>query len=243
MRYILLIGLIIVSTPVPSAEKQALVPGAYILDGDSGTLTLRKEAQNKLSFDISSIGANCHTCSLSGQISGLIGNTNEDGASRCEVSFSASGSHVVVKPITEDTCREYCGMRAGFDGTYRKPPKACTGEGRKKQHNQFMRLYRAHQYSQAEDALQRLVSQCKQFMHWIEIDQMRNDLALTQYHRGDSLRCLATLKETLAAQVKSEDELKSGAGDVYLPPCDFDNYLSVAKSTWFNKAMCSKAVR
>lgn len=243
LRYVLFFGLMLVTTATICAEKQALVPGSYLLNGGSGTLTLIKDARSVMSFEISAIGGNCHSCSLSGEVSGLVGQTDEEGVSRCEISFTASGSNVDVKPITEHACREYCGARAGFDGTYRKPPVACTGEGRKKQHNQFMRSYKARDYEQAERVLQSLILQCKQFMHWIEIDQMRNDLALTQYHNRDPQRCLATLKDTLAAKVKNEAELKSGVGDIYLPPCDFDNYISTAKSTWFNKAMCTKLGR
>ncbi len=79
-------------------------------------------------------------------------------------------------------------------------------------------------------------------MGWIEIDQVRNDLALAQYHNGEFQQCLATLNTTLAAKVKNEEELKAGNGGVYLPPCDLDNYIGVAKATWFNKTLCTKAM-
>ena len=74
------------------------------------------------------------------------------------------------------------------------------------------------------------------------MDQVRNDLALAQFHNGDFSQCLQTLNATLAADVKDEDELKSAKGNTYLPPCDFANYIGVAKSTWFNKALCTKAM-
>lgn len=86
------------------------------------------------------------------------------------------------------------------------------------------------------------MAQCEKSMNWIEVDQVRNDLALAQYHNGDLQQCLATLNSTLAAQAKDEEDLKAGNGKVYLPPCDFDNYIDVAKSTWFNKALCTKAI-
>ena len=80
-------------------------------------------------------------------------------------------------------------------------------------------------------------------MNWIEIDQVRNDLALSQYHNGEYSQCVETLNATIAGKVKDEAELKGGNNSsVYLPPCDFDNYINVAISTWFNKAMCVKAL-
>lgn len=78
-------------------------------------------------------------------------------------------------------------------------------------------------------------------MNWIEIDQIRNDLALSQYHNRESSQCLETLNATLAAEFKDEEELKAGGPRVYLPPCDFDNYICEAKATRFNKALCTKA--
>jgi len=103
-------------------------------------------------------------------------------------------------------------------------------------------LYRARRFGPATDTLQGLISRCETFMGWIEIDQVRNDLALAQYHNGETQQCLATLNTTLAAKVKDEEELRAGNGGVYLPPVDFDNYIDVAKSTWFNKALCTKAM-
>jgi hypothetical protein len=78
-------------------------------------------------------------------------------------------------------------------------------------------------------------------MHWIEIDKVRNDIALSQYNSGNFDQCIDTLNETLVRNVKSEEELKAGNSDVYLPPCDLDNYIEIARSTWYNKALCTKA--
>lgn len=238
--HILFVALMITATASYGAAKPEISPGQYVLDGDNGTLTVRKTEQNRLTFEIDSIGSNCHTCNVSGVISGAIGRADDESDSKCEISFSAAPSAIVVRPIAEESCRYYCGMRASFDGTYRMPPTNCTNVGKKIQRDKFLSLYRARRYAQAGDTLQNLITQCKNFINWIEIDQIRNDLALAQYHNGESQQCLTTLNETLAAKVKDEEDLKSGAGDVHLPPCDFDNYIDVAKSTWFNKALCNQ---
>ena len=78
-------------------------------------------------------------------------------------------------------------------------------------------------------------------MSWIELDQARNDLALSQYHSGEFSQCSKTLGTTLAAEFKDEVQLKAGGPRIYLPPCDFDNYIAVARATWFNKALCENA--
>jgi hypothetical protein len=245
LRSVLSVALMVAAIASVQAAPSEIRPGQYVRDGDSGTLTIRRDEQNKLIFQIDTIGGNCHTCGVTGVIQGAIGHgdswTSDGRDSMCNISFSAGRSAVVVSAITGEECRAYCGARAGFDGTYRIPPASCTVEGRKALRDRFQLLYRAHSFSQAASTLQTLMTKCGDFMHWIEIDQVRNDLALSQYHKGEFSQCLQTLNATLAAGVKDEEELKSGEGNVYLPPCDFDNYLNVAKSTWFNKALCTKA--
>jgi hypothetical protein len=132
--------------------------------------------------------------------------------------------------------------RGSFDGKYRVPPAACTASSRKAQRQKFLQLYRARQYAAAASILNMLTAQCTDFMNWIEMDEVRNDLALAQYHQGEFAQCVQTLNTTIAGQVKDEAELKSGTGAAFLPPCDFDNYAEVAKATWFNKAMCVKVL-
>jgi hypothetical protein len=112
-----------------------------------------------------------------------------------------------VRPITEATCRDYCGRRASFDGKYRIPPASCTASGRQAQRDKFLLLYRAHRYAEAENVLGTLTSQCTDFMNWIEIDQVRNDRALSQYHNGEYSQCVETLNTTIAGQAKDVTEL------------------------------------
>lgn len=228
-------------TLTPKTQSK-LRPGKYILDNGNGELLIRLDKQGELTFSIVTVGANCSTCDLSGIISGTIGymdSWEEDGKkSKCEISFTANHSAVNVQSLTYDECRGFCGFRAGFNGIYSIPPKECTEAGKQKIHDQFLALYRSHNYTLAVSILQNQLQQCLSFINWIEIDEVRNDLALAQYHNGEVQQCLITLNKTLVAKVKDEQELKEG----YLSTCDFDSYIHVAKSTWFNKELCTKAI-
>lgn len=238
-HYFLLLSLILAATTSAEPAKQEIRTGQYIRDANSGVLKIDSGGGNSLIFHIESSGGNCSSCTVSGEIVGGIGKAeswaNDGSDSNCRISFSAEHSTISIQPTTEDECRPFCGMRAGFDGTYRSPPTACTNAGRQKLRDQFLRMYRSRQFSPAAKTLQSLISQCQEFMDWIEIDRVRNDLALAQYRNGDPQQCLTTLNTTLASNAKSENDLS-------LPPCDFDNYIGVAKSTWFNMALCSKAI-
>lgn len=222
------------------ATSAEISPGKYIRNNDTGSLNIQKNKKNELSFAIESTGGNCHSCSVSGVIQNDIGYTGSKLGSKCFISFSATKSAVVVQPTTEETCRDYCGARANIAGTYNAPPAACTSANRQAQRNRFLVLYRSNKYSQAASALETLITQCGEFMNSVEIDQVRNDLALSRYHNRETAQCLKTLNATLAGQVKNEAELRSGNGNVYLPPCDLDNYIETARTIWSNKALCNQ---
>ncbi len=246
LRYLLSVSMLMACAASMAAKTPDVRPGEYFRKGDSGTLTVRSDAEKRLTFKIESIGGNCHVCSVTGSLVGGVGKADEwleDGSdSKCRISFSVERSAMVVSPITQEECRVYCGMRAQLDGEYRIPPPICKSGSRQRLRDQSLQLYRARRFSLATEPLQKLLTQCSEFMSLIEVDQVRNDLALAQYRNGNFPQCLATLNATLAAQVKDEEELKSGSGDVYLPPCEFINYLPVAERTWFNRSLCTKAI-
>jgi len=236
---------LITSTAFAGPANTDLRPGKYIFDEDSGTLVIRKGEGKKLIFAIETVGGNGHMCGLTGVLSGARGRADTWSGNktvpRCDIAFSAKGASIEVKALTAEACRDYCGMRAVFDGTYRLPPPACTDAARQRQRDSSLNLHKARRYSEATQALQDFISHCPSFMSWKEIDQVRNDIALAQYRNGEFEQCLTTLSHTLAAKVKDEEELASGQGPVFLPPSDFDNYIPVARATWFNKSLCSKA--
>ena len=245
LRHILLSAALLTSTAWADPASADIRPGTYVLSNDSGTLVVRQGKGQRRTFAIETIGGNCHICGVEGVLTGAKGRADpwdDTGASpTCVIDFSAQGTAITVTPLTEAACRDHCGARASFEGTYRVSPPACTAGARQKLRNQALRWHKAHRYGQAAAALQGLITRCTGFMNWIEIDQVRNDLALAQYRNGEFAQCLATLGDTRVAHVKDEAELASGNSPVFLPPCDFDNYIAVARATWFNRAMCTKA--
>lgn len=152
------------------------------------------------------------------------------------ITFDGDGGAVTVMPSTEQACRTYCGARAGFDGVYKKLPGNCTRKHQQASRDKFLKLYGSRDYKKAGDVLVNLLSECAEFMSWIVIDSVRNDLALAQFHGGDPAECIKTLSATAAAEVSNEAELKNG-----LAPCDFENYLGVAKATWHNRSLCQRS--
>jgi hypothetical protein len=218
-------------------------PGEYVLTGDWGRLKIEQRDGGK-NFSIDSIGANCHMCGLSGRLVGTTAETVEENPSdgdmvcRIRMNPSADGRQITVEPLTDEACRQFCGMRARFDGVYRKPQGRCTGAGQRNARDTFIRHYRAKRFNEAVAALRPLLEHCSAFLGWIEIDRVRNDLALAYFHAGNPEQCLATLRNTRAFEHADEAALRSG-----LPPCDFDNYLPTAQASWHNMRLCAALPR
>ena len=91
-------------------------------------------------------------------------------------------------------CREYCGVNAGFEGTYRPEPAQCSDKGTEQMEAKFQAAYRAKRYSEAIKIKETYLQQCKTFVHWLDELGQRNDLAISYYHAGDNAQCRATLQ-------------------------------------------------
>ena len=131
-----------------------------------------------------------------------------------------------------DACRSYCGARAGFDGQYRKPPTACTDRARAGRIKEGRSAYAKKNYDVAATAFTSLIDQCSTYMSWMDVDRMRSDLALTQFHLGDKAKCLQTLAPTVAMQ--NQDDVETFG----LPPANAIDYQSTGKAILHNAKLC-----
>ncbi|AJY27308.1 hypothetical protein BTM_2240 [Burkholderia thailandensis 34] len=212
------------------AAGPAIDSGRYLyVEGGSahGVLSIKGNA-----FDIETMGSNCHTCALSGTLEGRVG-IARDGDNVCRI--AVSGGHGAVKLDTSgsDACRDFCGMRASFDGEYRRPGAACTDRARDVRTERSHKQYAAHDYDAARATLKSLLDECSGFMGWIELDRAKSDLALTEYHRGDRAQCVSVLSDTVAYRAQQDHSEAFG-----LPPCDADNYQSTGDAILHNLALC-----
>ncbi|MFZ2754739.1 MAG: hypothetical protein WAZ48_15015, partial [Lysobacteraceae bacterium] len=101
--------------------------GDYIAEGGWGTLHIASAGRDGFPFTIESVGANFHLCSLDGRIvdakAALEAGGDEAG---CVVSFAPTADGIEVS--STETCREYCGARARFDGPYLRPAAGCAAD-------------------------------------------------------------------------------------------------------------------
>lgn len=201
--------------------------GEYVI-GEGAWGTLHVQAGKK--FEIETVGGNAHSCTLSGVISNGK-STIENSA--CEVTFTNEGQDVKVATNGSSDCRMFCGMRAGFEGLYRKPGPLCMSDAIENSRKVFKKHYLARKYTAAFDTLNPIATQCKPFFSWIESAWVLNDLALTQFKLGNRAACVKTLQPLVRDAALSDAQIKEN-----YPPTDADNYLPVVHATRTNLKLC-----
>lgn len=199
--------------------------GTYVFEGGAGTLVLAKGT-----FSIEVVGANAHTCQLSGTWKGAAGLANDEGE-KCELSFGVKGDEVSVTS-TGEACRTYCGARASFDGRYLTPPKGCTSAEVKKTRTAFKTAYDKKQFAASITLLKPLLETCVPVLDRFDVMWIRNDLAIAQHKAGDDQACLATL-EPLAEY----RDAPPGEPIGYEPSFE-DVFARIAKATRTNAKLC-----
>jgi hypothetical protein len=210
-----------------AAAQTATPPaGDYIYEGGSGSLRVRSDGH----FDITTIGANAHTCALDGTV--VRGKAKLDD-SACVVNFAVNADKVQVTTNGADQCRDNCGARAGFEGTYTRPIPACTDKAVANSRKTFKRQYDAKDYAAARTTLAPVLSDCDKTLDWITKAWLRNDLALTQFKLNDRAACLKTLQPLAEDADRTDDGIK----DNY-PPADAEIFLPVVRATRTNLKLC-----
>lgn len=211
-----------------TAGAQTATPaaGEYIYEGGSGQLRVKADGH----FDITTIGANAHTCELDGTM--VRGKATLDGTN-CVLSFAVDAAKVKVSTNQADQCRDSCGARASFEGTYTRPAPGCTDKAVAATRKNFKRQYDAKSYAAALSTLAPLLSDCDATLDWITKGWIRNDLALTQYRLDDRAACLKTLQPLAADAALGDDGIK----DNY-PPADAEIFLPVVRATRTNLKLC-----
>lgn len=231
LALLLAAGLVQAAPPPPSTPT----PGEYATQPGSGTLTVRRNGKGLHEFAIFVVGGNAHTCEMGGWIERGIGIVAGEPA--CRVRFITRSAASTDVEALDAACRDYCGMRAGFEGRYVAVPAACAPAERERRQAAFLRDHRARRYVPAYSTLTALDRECGAFLDWISRDALANDRAITELHLQRPQACIDTLGQTRGAQYTDEAALRDA-----LAPVDFDSYLPVAKATWTRLRLCRSAL-
>jgi hypothetical protein len=204
-------------------------------------LQILADSGQGIGFRLSSEGANEHSCHLEGGVNGNEGRAVfpdgvTDEACIITLGVGAHGIEVGVAPVEGnfEACRQYCGMRAGFDGTYLRAPEPCRAAPVRRTRDTFQRLYDSHDYAKAIQTLRPLLQQCGQLLHYRDLDRIHNDLAVAFHHLGQDAECLRELHETGVDDIDED-----GLSDRFIgQPGSLETYRPIARATWHNRLVC-----
>ncbi|WP_204270530.1 hypothetical protein, partial [Enterobacter hormaechei] len=83
----------------------------------------------------------------------------------CHIAVSGNKDGLKLdSSATAEACREFCGMRALFDGDYRRAPAACTDRQRQARIGHAHKQKAAKDYDAARTTLRSLLADCDPFM-------------------------------------------------------------------------------
>ncbi|WP_115585011.1 hypothetical protein [Xanthomonas arboricola] len=219
-------------------------PGQYSTKQGWGSLQVSDKGGAR-QFEILTMGANGHSCTLSGTLHGDKAEVSDVVDAPCKLSFEPVAGGFTIAALTQDSCRDYCGMRAHFEGDYLQLPAGCTSAASSRRREAYLRDYRGKRYAEALAGMQAFAGECGEFLTWLDRDRFANDRALTLLRLNRPQECLATLDQTMAGRSRDEASFQAelDQNSTMLPPSDWDASLPIAKSTWFNRKLCEAAKR
>jgi hypothetical protein len=207
-----------------------------VFEHSHGDLVIQSLEQGVQKFSIETVGANGHTCAVEGEIRDAVARIDSAvDAAACEIRFELKNRQIDVDTNGADSCREWCGVRASFEGSYRLPVAACTATARQEARKRFKQYYDQKKYDVAVTLLPPILAECADLVGEVERRWILNDLAITQFKLGRPADCLTTLAPLREEAAKSDDELREE-----IPPSDQYDWLPVIKATRANLSLCNK---
>lgn len=224
-----------------SLAAEAVAPGEYIPDGGGGRLSIApatgKGASKGSAFTLEYVGGNFHLCSLEGRIvDGRAALESYSDEPACVVDFVPAKNGLEVNGT--DSCKQFCGARAWFAGTYLRPAPGCSDAEREATRAKFKRLYDGKRHAEALATLSPLPTRCARTLDRYEQGRILNDIAITQYKLGKREDCLRTLASFAEEAALTDEAVLEG-----YPPSDGEAWLPIVKAARFNLGLCRKPAR
>lgn len=219
------------------AAEPSPAPGDYITEGGWGRLTVSAPKNGRSAFSLFAMGANAHMCDAEGEIVGRRATLETyEGEAACVVDFEPIADGIAI--AASESCRTFCGARAWFAGEYLAVAPGCDDVSRAKTRDAFKRHYDRKEYGRAYALLSPLPERCAKTLHWLERGEVLNDIAITQYKRGDRAGCLRTLEPLAKDAATPDDKIEI---DGWL--AEREAYQPILDATRFNLRLCRKPAR
>lgn len=215
-----------------SLQAKTLAAGTYLTEGGWGELRIGKARQGRQDFSINTATASGNLCDLSGIIRNHQARLGDDGRGMlCQVHFIETPEGIKVDSNQVSNCDDFCGLNAYFERVYLKTEPLCLKPNPIRQ--KFRQLYEQKQYQEAVASLTPLLERCGNLMNPLDLNWIRNDLAISFYHLKRRDACLSSLNPLAQDAARSDDDLRNE-----LPVLIQEPYLRIIKATRTNQKLC-----
>ena len=194
----------------------------------------RLEIKAGSAFVLHAEGANAHVCDADGVIKNGVAKTDQG----CLIDFNLKNGQLTVAPrqATFEQCRNHCGNRAWFAGDYAIAPAICAQA--KRNEREFAKNYAAKDYAKAKIAVNQRLESCREWMHWPDLANKRNDLAITEFHLGNAAGCLAALAPLRERYI----DIALNSDSFGSEPAYQELAIAIAKKSQFNWKKCGGTI-
>lgn len=221
--------------PPKSAASDTVPPGEYTTEAGWGNLSISKTKTGTTIFELQSTTGE-DVCHIQGAVINGEGSANDsENGAVCKVKFTKTDKGIDVLADTPKECSGFCGANGGFKGQYLTIPEVCSADEVDKTRSNFKKLYLRKDYKTALVTLQPLLKKCTATLNFIDLGDIRNDVAITQYKFGLYSECIDTLKPYAVDAGRKDSEVTND-----WPPNQAVDYLKILKSSRTNIRLCTK---
>jgi hypothetical protein len=221
--------------PSHPGVTDTISPGKYSTEAGWGILSITKTAARATAFEIQSTTGE-DVCHIQGAVTNGEGvATDSENGAVCKIKFTKTGKGINVVSDTPKECGGFCGANGGFKGIYLVVPEGCSADEIDKTRSKFKSLYLKKDYKAALITLQPVLNNCTQILNFVDLGNVRNDIAIVQYKNGLYGECLNTLKPYAIDAKRNDAEV---TGD--WPPNQIGDYLKIVHASRTNIRLCAK---
>lgn len=222
------------------AQLKPFEAGEYITEGGWGRLQIDPIQDGKQYFEIDTVNANGHSCTLSGDIIDRV-STLDPERNICQIFFYKDFNQIQVAVDNDvlSNCQMNCGARGNFSGAYLAPYTGCTTEEIATATASFENLVTSQNYEQALQTLTPIITNCQQTLGQYTDGYLRNQLAQVQANLHLKQDCLNTLQPWTELASKTDDLICNDPSSyTYLPPTDCITTLDIVHDIRRNLEAC-----
>ncbi len=116
---VFVVGLTFFSLLAMAAASFKIQAGEYLYEDGTGILSIKPQVNGAHPFTLQTTGANAQTCEMEGIIKDEKAILKNNKTQPCVLKFKTNHKGISVSSAS-NTCFEYCGLNATFEGLYRQ---------------------------------------------------------------------------------------------------------------------------